>query len=288
METWLPIIIILGILIIFVIVFLASRFLSRREKKDSVNHMEGTSTTRAHVSRTDRKDPPMKILCRSCGNPIIADNLDIKGRAAKCTNCNHIFDFSDQFGGKRRKKRKNVALPKNMAMTRDIMHLEITRRWFGWKTILLTFFCLGWSGMMVYWYWRFISEWDTRMMVFAIVNGLIGIVITYTTIAGYLNKTYVRADRDFITIRHCPLPWFGNRSIPSHELDQLYSKMNIYRSRRGSTLFYTYDLRARTRSEQNIKLLSNLPERHQVLFVEQEIERFLNLEDRPVKEEIKR
>jgi len=286
MGSWMPIIIVLGILIIFVVVFLTSRFLSGREKKDSVNHMEGTSSTRAHVSRTDRNDPSMKIICRSCGNPITADNLDVKGRIATCTSCNRIFDSSAQLSGKRRKKRKKVALPKNMVMTRDIMHLEIARRWFGWKTIILTFFCLGWSGMMVYWYWRFISEWDTRKMVFAILNSLVGIILVYLTLAGYLNKTYIRADRDFLVIKHSPLPWFGNRSIPSHELDQLYSKRYGHRTKAG--VQYTYDLRARTRSEQDIKLLSNLPKSHPVLFVEQEIERFLNIEDRPVKGEMKR
>ena len=42
------------------------------------------------------------------------------------------------------------------------------------------------------------------------------------------------------------------------------------------------------KTKQDIKLLSKLTDTAQALFVEQEIERFLNIEDRPVEGEMKR
>jgi len=228
----------------------------------------------------------MQIICRSCKNPITAENLDLKDRIAKCMNCNHIFDFSYQLEGATASKREEVALPKGMVMNRDSIHLEIIRRWYGPAFIILTIFCFAWYAMLILSCGEGILEGDKFMMITASVQGLILLFITYYTIAGYINNTHIRVDRDLLTIKHRPLPWFGNRSISSRELDQLYSKMNIFHSR--GRVHYSYEVRVKTRTDGDIKLFSKLSDSAQALFVEQEIERFLNIEDRPVEGEMER
>ena len=228
----------------------------------------------------------MQVICNSCKSQITAENLDLKERIAKCTNCNHIFDFSDQLEGIVTSKREEVALPKGMVMNRDPIHLEIIRRWYGPMSVILTVLCFMWYAMFILHYGKGILEGN----IFSITNGsffaFIGLIIVYYTVAGYINSTHISAGRDFLIIKHKPLPWFGNKSIPSQELDQLYSKMSVYRYRGRD--HYSCEIRAKMKTKQDIKLLSKLTDTAQALFVEQEIERFLNIEDRPVEGEMKR
>ena len=227
----------------------------------------------------------MQIVCRSCNNPITAENLDLKDRIAKCTKCYHIFDFSYQLEGATASKREEVALPKGMVMNRDPIHLEIIRRWYGSSVIIMTILCFMYAMFIL-----IFSEGILEGNIFTIINssffGFIGLFLVYYTIAGYINSTHIRADRDFLIIQHKPLPWFGNKSIPSRELDQLYSKMSVYYYRGED--HYSCEIRAKMKTNQDIKLLSKLSNPHQALYVEQEIERFLNIVDRPVEGEMKR
>ncbi len=228
----------------------------------------------------------MQIMCNSCKNLITADNLDLQGKIALCTNCNHIFDFSHQLEGAAASKREEVALPKGIVMNRDPIHLEIIRRWYGPMSVILTVLCFMWYAMFILNYGEGILEGNIFSITMGSSFAFIGLIIVYYTVAGYINSTHIRADRDFLIIKHKPLPWFGNKSIPSRELDQLYSKKSVYRYRGED--HYSCEIRAKMKTNQDIKLLSKLPDPHQALFIEQEIERFLNIEDRPVEGEMNR
>jgi hypothetical protein len=67
-------------------------------------------------------------------------------------------------------------------------------------------------------------------------------------------------------------------------LKQLYAKEDGY-SRSGYPI--SYAVHALTDEQRNIKLLAGLDTSEQALFIEQEIERVLNLRDQPVKGEIR-
>ena len=90
----------------------------------------------------------------------------------------------------------------------------------------------------------------------------------------------------FLSIRHVPLPYLGNKTVEASDVKQVYSKERISRSRRGGSV--TYEVHALTHSGRNLKLLSGLPNSEQALFIEQEIERFLRIQDVPVRGEIAR
>jgi len=67
------------------------------------------------------------------------------------------------------------------------------------------------------------------------------------------------------------------------ELRQLYTKEIISQSKSGSSA--SYEIHAISTRGRNIKLLRGLDTSEQALYIEQEIEKYLHIEDRPVKGE---
>jgi hypothetical protein len=139
---------------------------------------------------------------------------------------------------------------------------------------------------MIVWFAIAFSQGQYGMAAFGSIHGLVGVFLTYYTIAGYLNRTYIYVDNYIMKILHQPLPWYGNMQIGSTELEQLYSKEKVTYSRNGQNI--SYDLHAKTIAGKDVKLLSGFENSEQVLFTEQEIERYLHIQDRAIRGEISR
>lgn len=174
--------------------------------------------------------------------------------------------------------RKEIVLPKRINLIDHGQSIEIIRGWFSWLNIFLTFFViLYWEGILFF----------GSSSVLAVV---VGLLLTYYVVAGYLNRTSIKVDRSTISIRHSPLPWWGNRDIDPANIRQLYSGKTVYTSFHSYGLYshVFYEVRAKTKDYKDIRLLSGLRSSEQALYIEQEIERFLKIEDIPIGGEIPR
>lgn len=89
-----------------------------------------------------------------------------------------------------------------------------------------------------------------------------------------------------LTVRQGPLPWLGNREIPTDSLEHLYCDEHISRSRKGTTV--TYSVRARGKDGCMVKLVTGLPERDPAMYIEQEVERHVGIADRRVAGQVRR
>ncbi|MGA1871190.1 MAG: hypothetical protein ACMUJM_21880 [bacterium] len=228
----------------------------------------------------------MNILCNECKNVIPASHIDLNQKIAKCTHCNALFNCSHQLSQISIEEREKIGLPQHIEIDEDAIRLVIMRKWFNLKYIFFTLFTLFWDGFMIMWFTIALIQKQYGMAAFGTLHGLVGIFLTYFTIAGYINKTYIYVDNCILKILHHPLPWYGNIQIDSSELEQLYSKEKVTYSRNGQNI--SYDLHAKTTSGKDVGILSGLENSEQVLFIEQEIERYLNIQDRPVRGEILR
>jgi hypothetical protein len=90
-----------------------------------------------------------------------------------------------------------------------------------------------------------------------------------------------------LIIKHGPIPAWGNKNLNAGELKQLYSRERVSYSKKGRP-DHSYEMHAETKSGKDIKLLAGLENKEQVLYIEQEIERFLKIKDENVIGEISR
>jgi hypothetical protein len=182
--------------------------------------------------------------------------------------------------------RIEVGLPDKLEINRRGSEIEIVRTWFGSQVLFITAFAVFWDGFLFSWYsmlGEFKGGMDSMFFYFPLIHVAVGVGITYYALCGWLNRTRITVGRGKVSVRHGPLPWFGNREMDSSAIKQLYAKEMISTSRNGTTV--SYDLNALTRDGRSIKFVGGLENSDQALYIEQEIEKFLGVKDGPVKGE---
>lgn len=231
----------------------------------------------------------MKLNCPECGAEIPADNINLDRMVAKCRECNAVFGFGDLFGTASdapAQARLAVPRPANLQIEQDGANLIFTRKWFSPTYIFLAIFALFWNGFMAVWFGIAIISRIWPMAIFGTLHGVIGVAVAYIAVAGLVNSTLVRVGMGEIEVSHSPLPWFGKRHLETTGIAQLYSKQVSHSSRQRTS--QTYEVHLATRDGRQVKLLSGLESSEQALFLEQEIERYLGVEDQAVRGEIPR
>jgi len=187
-------------------------------------------------------------------------------------------------------KYTEIGIPDSIKIDKNFQGLRITRKWFGFKFVLLTLFVVIWDAFLVNWYAMAFSSsfqdtFSVMFILFPLFHVALGMGLSYYVLAGYFNKTIIDVDFNSITVRHGPIPFWGNQKISSKTITQLYCKRDEYfGSYRG---YSTFAVHAITSEQRNIKLLTGFDNSEQALFIEQEIEKLLNIEDKPVKGEIR-
>jgi hypothetical protein len=219
--------------------------------------------------------------CSSCGAKMRADAF---AERAVCEYCG-----SEQIIGPEKQPvlRPVIPKPSTVSINNDSQSARIVQRWFSLKYIPMAFFAVAWDSFLLFWYgMAFAADSPWIMIVFPIAHVAVGVGITYSTLAGFLNRTILEITPENLSIRFEPLPWIGKKNIPASELKQLFCKEKIIRSKNNTTA--RYELYAVNAANQQVKLLGNLDEPDIAIFIEQQLERWLKIDDRPVAGEIPR
>lgn len=242
------------------------------------------------------------MSCRSCGAALSGEDLDRRLAIITCRNCGSIFDLA------RRKDRESPAAelapgppperaPAAMPVRFEVSEqsgqggrrLTVTWRWFKPALLFLIPFAIAWDSFLVFWYAMALgfagepgmSEGPGLIMViFPIGHVAAGVVVTYLAITNVVNKTQLKVTPASLSVRHFPIPGWPSPTVPVAQVEQLFVTRAVKRGKNGTTV--TFELRAVTREHASLKLVTGLEELEQALWLEQEIERVLDLRDRPV------
>jgi hypothetical protein len=166
---------------------------------------------------------------------------------------------------------------------RTLDRFVVTRSWFSPQLFFQLFFCVAWDGFLVFWYATAIAapaKAGPFMFVFPIAHVAVGLALTYRTLAGFLNKTWIIATGESLTIRHAPLPWRGNRTIAVSDVHQIFCEKVASKGRRGSST--SYALSVVLADGRKLQLITALPSADQALFLEQQLEERLGIVAAPV------
>ncbi|MEX0867604.1 MAG: hypothetical protein WD030_09615 [Pirellulales bacterium] len=229
-----------------------------------------------------------QLNCRNCGAPISPQNFVEHLAMARCGHCDSVFSVASHAAFGRHGQpleRPQVELPHGMQVSEQGGELEIRRRWFTWGILFLAFFACFWNGFLIVWHTLAIVQGAWFMSLFGVIHTAVGVGLAYSVLTGFLNSTVVRVGRGSIEVKHGPLPWRGNKTILSHDIEQLYCREKISQGKNGASYRYAVLVVQQGRREVLLKGLENV---EQALYIEQEIERFLKINDTPVVGEIPR
>jgi hypothetical protein len=183
--------------------------------------------------------------------------------------------------------RPRVPTPASVRIVKDGQGACIIQRWFSWKYVPMAFFAVAWDAFLVFWYGMALSTGAPWIfIVFPVVHLAVGVGITYSTLAGFLNRTNVELTRDKLTVWFEPLPWLGEKTIHTADIQQLFCKEAVSRGKNGPN--YSYQLYAVAQDDREVKLIGNLDSPDIARFFEQQLETWLKIEDQPVFGEIEK
>jgi hypothetical protein len=171
--------------------------------------------------------------------------------------------------------------PQSVTVESKYDSLNIVYRWWSFKYLFLVIFCIAWDSFLIFWYSMVSQGAPWIMILFPIGHVAVGVGLTYYTIAGFINSTFITINQQWLTVTHGPLPWLGNKRIDRTQVGQLYAEETRNQSTRGGTSFQ-YILNVVLQDNTKIKLLAGLSSPDAALFIEQAIEKYLRIEDRPV------
>ena len=181
-----------------------------------------------------------------------------------------------------------VEMPKRMSVVQAGSRFTLIYRWLSIQHFIALAFCIVWNGFLLDWYEEVtLDDFATfdLMAYFPLLHVAVGIALAYYALSGFVNRTRIVVTRSEITVRNGPLPWLGNRTLPSGEVDQLYIRERTGRGADGGSRT-TYRVHVRTKSGYEKPLVTGLSTREQARYIEQEIERYLEIPDQRVAGEI--
>jgi len=215
-----------------------------------------------------RNDEP-SVTCDYCGNSLI-----LLPRIAAPTN--YPARVAD---------RPRAPMPNRISLKSTAEGFVLSRRWFTPAHIFMAVFALFWDGFLLFWYGMVFSTGAPLIFVlFPLIHLAVGVGITYSALAGFLNTTYIELAGSNLLIDHYPLPWTGNRKLPVVSIDQLYTKEVNKRTKNGQTT--TYTVCAVMQDGHKLDLVTGLPDVESGLFIEQKIEEGLHIKDEPIAGEL--
>jgi hypothetical protein len=245
----------------------------------------------------------MQLKCEQCGAPFQAKDLHLERGLATCSACGSVQQLpqrpqpeshDDAQAADRAKPKQVVPIPSRFVVTDEGSELTIHYRWFTPVIIFLAFFAIAWDSFLVFWYSMAFGDHGPPdpmkwiMIIFPICHVAVGVGLTYFVLAGFLNATTVRVADGMLSVRHGPLPWIGNLNLPADDIQQLYCDKKISTSQNdngGSSTSIRYSVFAVVDGRKT-RILGPLNDADQALFVEQRLERFLNIKDSPVPGEL--
>jgi hypothetical protein len=164
--------------------------------------------------------------------------------------------------------------------------LSIVLDWFSPIAYFLAVFSTIWCSFLAFWYSMALAGGAPWIfLVFPLIHVAVGIGLSYYTLCLFKNKTYIEVNKNYLSITHKPIPWWkGNKELTTDLIQQIYVKEKISNNKNGTTV--SYELRAKLTDGKDVELfnIENL-ESHEVIDLEERIERFLGIPDEPVRGE---
>jgi hypothetical protein len=218
------------------------------------------------------------LKCRNCGAALSAADISPQLGAARCGHCRSLFALPA--AGSTAIPRPQVPLPAAFTLEDHGDTLVITRRWRNAGSWFLLFFAILWNGFLIVWHGVSLSSGMWFMSLFGLIHTGVGFFLIYMVAAQFLNTTVIRASPRGLESISGPLPWKGDRTFDGGTVSQLFCTEKIHRGKNGSSS--SYQVEAVLPGNRRETLVRGLPEADHALFIEQQLERHLQIADRPV------
>jgi len=225
-----------------------------------------------------------QLHCPACAAPIQAEDINIRNMVAKCNQCNTVFSFENQFPASAAPaySKPEILMPTGIEVLRMLSELQIEINWRKTSGSFLLFFTIFWNAILLPMAVMVIMTGNLEVLLFLSIHLSIGLGFLYFSLATLLNTTYVTVSSRRLVVEHKPIrvPFTPNHDLSVHDIKQLYA-IKYEQGKSNDRPVYAFSLHATLQNGQDLKLLKGLKTADQARYIEQEVERFLRIEDAP-------
>lgn len=230
----------------------------------------------------------MLLNCTNCQKPVGGPAINIPENIAHCQSCDHIFRISDAMDEDFNNEHKtNILMPDGIEVVPGIqLDIKLTWRKLSrlWPSYLIGILFTSFPLFVIY---LILSDnqADITPVFFVSIFILIGLSMLVKAILRTINTTYITASSFELQVYHKPLNIFGwnNMNIPREEIVQLYVERHIESSGENDhAKTYEYYLLAMLKNSERKVLISGLKKPEVAFYLEHQIEKRLDLDDRPI------
>lgn len=221
----------------------------------------------------------MTVYCRNCGEQVEKENIDEAQRLVKCGKCNTIFSIQGLFPEQPLSRPKpEIPLPAGIEVRHDEEGFKILKDWSKIYGVIIGGFAIFWAVTIIE---AMPSSLKSLDIVTIILTFLPALIAVYCSAAFFCNKTTITVGPTGIKINKSPLPlpFSGKKSLTVSTIQQLYIKERVSYSGKTRSAYYYYDLYLIDGGNRHLKVLSSLRSKEQALYIEQEIEKYLGIQD---------
>ncbi len=229
----------------------------------------------------------LELDCTNCGHPISGDEVNINSTLAKCSNCQNVMFLEDDTFFSAVRGRPEMIIPEGTEIINTPSSLDIQVKWSksGGGFNFMTFFTVAWNVMLLPFAITMIASGNFGGLLPMAAHLMVGLGLLYNTMKMFINYTDIYITDDRISITQKPLSWFSKDvEISTRDVKQLFVSRYVSSTTNG-VANYAYGLHAILKNGKNIKLIKGLNKETQ-LYLEQEIERFLDIDDENVRGEV--
>ena len=239
-----------------------------------------------------------KLFCPECQSAIAPGQININMLLAKCSNCGVVFSFEDRAAAglppgasvqarQYAKDRGDIPMPPGIEAQALLSELNLQVSWRNRAQGFLTFFTVIWNLFVIPFAIFAILSGELQMLLFLSLHLSVGVGLLYVLIANLVNKTTIQATNKKLIVEHAPLPipFRGGREVNARDIRQLYVEKYVASTTNGRPNL-RYALAARLHTGQRLELVKGLKNPEEGLYIEQQIERFLDIENQAEPKEI--
>ena len=232
------------------------------------------------------------LTCPSCGARVSVAEDSGRFRCEYCGN-EHVLKLSVEPvpAPATPRLRPRLPTPSAVKIEKDQQSARLIQRWFSAKYLGMLFFVIPWDAFLCFWYSMAFGASSMQggpqgglpwiFFVFPLGHLAIGVGLTYSTLAGFFNRTVIELTRQELVVWFEPLPWLGEKTVKTADIQQFYCKENVTHGKRGSTS-YQYELHLITKDNRQMKLLGSIDSPDIARFFEQQLETWMRITDQPV------
>jgi len=212
--------------------------------------------------------------------------MNIDKLIAKCHSCHTLFSFEAQVQQAMR-QRTEVLLPPGIEAASYLSQLDIQINWRKTSNSgFFTFFTIFCNAVLIPFVVVALTQGEWIILLFISLHLIIGLSLLYYTLSIFFNTTFIIVNSREISISHKPLkmPFYKDRNVTVDRVAQLFIDKYV-ESRTNGRPNYAFGVYAHLKNGNHIKLIRGLKNHDQARYIEQEVERFLNLEDKAVEGE---